>query len=280
MADFTNSKSGIGSPFPDNAQEAAWGRVEPLVGAQQVRNRHLFGIPLVSAMKDPLTGKAQVMTDEILKDVIDRAVSLVEMETGLVIFPTQLREKHAFDRHLYESFGYLRLERRPATTVHKISITPATGQDIFLVPLDWLETAYLPRGQINLVPMVPAMSAMSMGNASGTAGAVFMQILGSKPWIPAFWQIEYTAGYPDGMLPKPINELIGVVAAIEALSMLGATYAKSTSHSIGIDGMSQSVSTPGPALFQQRLQELGEKRKALVGKLKAAHGLKLFSGEV
>jgi hypothetical protein len=238
MSDYSNSKSGPGGVFPDNAVETSWNRLEPLVSPEQVKSRHLFGIPLVSAMKDPLTGKAQVMTDDLIKDVIDRVA-----------------------------------------TIDKVTITPSNNVDIYTVPIEWIETAYLPMGQINIIPLVSAIG-YSTPAAVSSGGAVFLSVLGGQQWVPAFWQIEYTSGFPDGMMPKPVNELIGCIAAMEILAMLAATYAKSSSHSLGIDGMSQSVSTPGPALFDQRLVILADKRKTLTSKLKTMYGLKIFSGQV
>jgi hypothetical protein len=279
MADFTNTKSGIGKVWPDNAVETVWGKVEPLVTPIQVKSRHLFGIPLVSAMVDPITKTKAVYTDELIKDTIDRSVTLAEIQTGMDIFPQHNLEKHPFDRNEYEAFGYFRPEKRPITSIEALTITPPSGSDIYSIPLEWVETAYLPKGQINLIPLGNAIAYGTPANV-GSGGALFLNVLGNQPWIPAFWQIRYTSGFPDGMLPKVVNELIGVIAALEVLSSLAATYGKSQSHSLGIDGLSQSVSTPGPQIFKVRWQELEDKRKSLVKKLKTQYGLNLFSGNV
>jgi hypothetical protein len=279
MADYSKSKTGIGGVFPDNATETSWERLEPLVRPEQVQSRHLFGIPLVSAMKDPLTGKAQVYTPDMIRDTIDRAVSMVEQDVGIDIFPNVNKEKHPFDRNEYESFGYFRLHRRPCASIEVLSITPPSGSDIYRIPLEWVETAYMHTGQINLIPLGNAIAYGTPADV-GSGGALFLNVLGNQPWIPAFWQVTYTSGFPDGMLPKVVNELIGTVAAMEILSALASTYARSTSHSLGIDGLSQSVSTPGPQLFKTRYEELEAKRKSLVKKLRTQYALNLFSGNV
>lgn len=277
MADYSNSKSGPGGVFLDDAIESEWNRIEPLITPTQLQNRHLFGIPLVSAMKDPITNRAMVMTPEMLKDVIDRAVSMLEIDTGVDIFPTRVQEKHPFDRHEFESWGYLRVKRRPVATIDKLTITPASGVDVFEVPQSWIETAYLPTGQINLVPILVNQGATG---ASATGNILFLQLLQARPWMPALWLVEYTSGFPNGQIPRIVNELIGVYAAIEVLSLLGSTYAKSTGHSLGIDSMSQSVSTPGPQLFETRIAMLKEKRTGLIGKMRSLFGTKLFSSTV
>lgn len=280
MADYSRSKSGPGAMFPDNAVETTWNRLEPLVTPTQVKNRHLFGIPLVSAIRDPLTNRAQRYDDDLIKDTIDRAVGLVETETGLDIFPVRMKEKLPFDQHHYQSFGYMRVARRPVACVDKITITPASGNDLYTVPIEWVETANLPYGQLNLTPISGATVYGDVTGGVAPGGALFLNVLGQHRWVPAFWMVEYTSGFPDGLLPRVVNELVGAVAAMEVLSALAATYARSTSHSLGIDGLSQSVSTPGPQLFKQRLDELAEKRKKLVKKLRTQYALNLFSGEV
>jgi len=98
--------------------------------------------------------------------------------------------------------------------------------------------------------------------------------------VPALWQATYTTGFKEGRIPSAVNQLLGVIAAMEILSMLAITYSRSSSASLGIDGLSQSVSTPGPALFDVRIAALGEKRKWLVSKLKRQFGLGFFSDNV
>lgn len=280
MADYTNSRSGIGSPYPENAIETARQQVEPLITPDQLKSRHLFGVPLVSAQKDPLTGKQQVMTDDMLADYIEGAVSQAELELKIDIFPVKRREKQPFDINLYNSFGYFQLNHRPCTSVDKLSVTPSNQQDVYVVPNDWIEGAYLHRGQVNIVPLTTAFVQGTYIPQQSSGGAAYLQILGNKAWIPAWWQIEYTSGFPDGMVPRVINEYVGTIAALEALSMLALTYARANSHSLGIDGLSQSVSTPGPQIFKVRMDELEAKKAAITKKVKALFGYKIYSSTI
>lgn len=274
MADYTNSKSGIGAVFPERAVDTALQRLEPLLGPEEFKSRHLFGISLVSQMKDPITGKNQLMNDEQLRDYIEGAVNQVEIETGIDIFPTQRKEKHPYDRALYEAYGYMQLNHRPTSSIEALTVNGATQQDLYSIPLEWIETAYLPRGQINIVPMTGAFIYGGTIPTTAIGGAFFMSLFGNSTWIPSFWQVTYTSGYKDGMVPRIVNDLVGTVAAMEVLSMLGTTYARTQGHSLGIDGLSQSVSSLGPNLFQTRLAELQAKRDKLVAKIKALYDLK------
>lgn len=281
MSIYTDSKSSLGSLAPMGAVDTAWSRLEPLITARKLRDNHLFGLPLVSAIKDPVTKLPQKMNDELIDEIIRDAVGLCEIESGLDLFPVQHKEKYPFDRNEFASLGYFQLRSRPITSIESLKVTPSNGLDVYIVPLDWIETAYLHRGQLGIIPINIAVVGGGTYPATQTGGgAFFLSILGSRPWVAAFWQMEYTTGWKDGKLPRFVNEYIATVAAIEVLGRLAATYARSTSHSLGIDALSQSISSPGPQIFVQRITELTEKRKMILGKLKAMFGLKIFSNNV
>ena len=282
MADYSESKPTLGSVYPVHASGSAWERLEPLITPQQLKRQHLFGIPLVSGMKDPITGRNDRLTDDDLKDYIDTAVGLAETETSMSFMPTQIKEKHAWDRNAYESFGYMRVDQRPVASIEALTVTLATNEDIYLVPPEWIEAANFHKGQVNIVPLT---IALTNGNPTAiptsAGGAMLMSIFqGRSQWVPAFWQIKYTIGFPDGKMPKVINDLIGTIAAMEVLSQLASTYGKSSGSSLSIGGGSQSVSTPGPEIFTKRMNDLTLKREMLVNKMKNMYGLKFFSDNV
>jgi hypothetical protein len=282
MADYTQSKPGIGAVYPINALEDSWGHLDPLISPEQLKARHLFGIPLVSYQADPITGQRQRMTDPLLKDTIDRAVALAEAETHLEIMPRVHREKFPFDRQAHAALGYMMLPIHPVQSLEKFAVTASNGADLYLVPPDWIETAYIHTGQINIIPMTVAFQYggfIAPGNDSGFAGgSAFLSILGQNPWIPAFWQCDWTTGFPDGKLPQIINELIGVIAAIDVLALLATTNARNSSHSVGMDGISQSISTPGPQIYDARITLLTAQKEMLVNKIRTMYGTKLFTG--
>lgn len=281
MADYTNSKSGIGDQFPQGGRETTWKRTEPLLTPEQLESRDLFGIPLVSGLKDPRTGKGQVMTPDIIADFIDRAVSVVEAETGLLLFPVQMEVKLPFDRQEYASYGYFRLPHRPVASIEELTISPSTNLDVFVVPTEWIEVGQLHYGQINIIPLTIALNGDSQATVVATAGGPsLLAILNNYQWLASYWKIKYTAGFKDGMVPKIVNDLIGCVAAMEILSMLAATNSKSSSGSLSIDGMSQSQSNPGPDIYKPRLEDLEKKREMLTRKLRAQFGTNLFTGNV
>ena len=274
-----------GKQYPENAAFSAWGRLEPLLTPEQVKTRFLMGVPMVLRIKDPETNKNFRITDEMLKDYIELAVSEAEEETGSIIMPTQFTEKLPFQKQDFEAFGYFQLPRRPIASIEALNVTLADGSDIFDFPTEWIETSNLIHGQLNIIPLafqgIEAGTGIIGGGINAGGGtAVFFNSLWNRPWVAALFGVTYTAGWKDGMLPKPVNQLIGAIVAMRVLSQIAAAYALYTSTSLGLDGMSQSVSTPGPQRFQIRRQELAEERKLLVKKIKKIIGSSFVVGTV
>jgi hypothetical protein len=280
MADYTHSKDGIGAVWPVNASEDSWGHLEPLICPDTFKSWYLFGLPLVSFARDPITGKHQIMTDPILKELIDRNVAVSELELRLDIMPRQYTKKLPFDRQAYASLGYMMLPDHPIQSLDKLAVVASNGADLYNVPPDWVETAYLHTGQINIIPMTIAFQygGFFVPSNSPNGGSAFLAILGQNPWIPAYWQVTYTVGFPEGRLPPVINELIGTMTAIDALSLLATTNARNTSHSIGVDGLSQSISTPGPQIYDTRIALLTDQKDRLIRKIRSIYGTNLFTG--
>jgi hypothetical protein len=281
MADYTLSSSGLGSMAQENQIDSDWTDLQPLITPDELKDLHLFGIPLVSAIRDPITSKPAVMTPPLIKKYINEAVMLAEEETKLAILPRQVLEKAAFDRAEYDSFGYFQLRQRPVASIQSLQVVPSNEMPVFDMPLDWIDMGLLHLGQINIIPLTIAVKSGAVVPITTTpGGAAFLSVFGNKSWISSFWEIKYTVGYINGNLPKRINHLIGIIAAMEVLSALAATYSRTQSQSLSMDGMSQSISSPGPQLFMQRLQELAEKRKWLVGKLQSRHNSKIFISNI
>jgi hypothetical protein len=278
MADYTNSKFGPNAGT-DGGIESARQKYEPLITPDQLKTRHLFGVSLASASKDPLTGKLHILTDDIIQDIIDGAVSTSEEELKIDIFPIKRSEKLPFDNSLYASFGYMQLSHRPCASIDKLSITPSSEVDIFVVPNSWIEVGQLVKGQINIVPLLLSqVSGTYIPQSTNSGGVFWLSSMTGRTWIASWFKAEYTSGFIDGMLPRVINEYIGTVAAMEILSMLATTYARTSSHSLGVDGLSQSASGPGSNIFTVRMGDLENKKKALKGKIKAVYMGKVFSG--
>lgn len=270
MADYANTKAAVGAVDQKNAVDAAWARYEPLLDAQDLRDTHLWGVSLRSAQ----TG--QVMSDDLLEVAIRRAVPVVEKEARITVAPTQYDERREFDRNEYQMLGFMQLDQRPVSSVESLRVTTANDQDIWTVDLSWIDTGYLRRGQIYILPINVAIApSRAAGNPAG--GAAFLAILGQLSYVPGYWRVTYTAGFPDMRVPGNVNELIGIQAAIDVLNRLAQSNARTTSQSIGLDGASQGSSGPGPQIYAQAIAELKEKKAMLLGRVRTDFGTKLFT---
>ena len=283
MADYTDSAPAMGGAAPLGTLETSFVDGEPLITPKKLQQLHLFGIPLVSQIKDPRTGKPQAMTDEDLQQFILEAVALAELEVGngsFSIFPRQLDERHPYDRKEQESFGFVRTRHRPVASVEELAVQSSDGVNVWVVPNNWIDKGLMHVGQINMVPFAVAAQSGVTIPVTGPVGMGLLPSLFQFNWVPQLYTLRYTVGFKDGILPKAVNQLIGVVAAMEVLDMLATTYARSSSSSISMDGVSQSVSSPGGELFSVRMQFLAEKRKFLVKKIQRIYGLGIFTDNV
>lgn len=281
MADYTNSRAPSGDQVIMGGAGSAWDRLEPLISAETVRALYLFGVPMVGATPDPITKKLFHLTDALIEEKIIDAVAGLELDLHMAIMPVLIKERKDFDKHEYMSYGYFKLERRPVASVELLQIAGADGTVFFTVPQNWIEVGLLRFGQINIIPLTPGIANSAYGQINGGSpyGMLFMNMLAQAGGVPAYWTVCYTAGFKDGLLPRVVNKLIGIETALQILSMLGATYQRSSA-SLSIDAMSQSVSGPGPQLFAGRIKDLQDERAKMVRKLKAWSGQSLFSGNV
>lgn len=274
MADYTNSKPFMGALHVPGTISTQRPDLEPLLTPEKLKSLYLWGIQLFSGMKDPDTGIALEMDEEQLRDRIDNAITTAEAETKLVIAPHQIQERLPFDYNEYKSWGYMRVSQRPLASVEKLAVVPSNGMQIFDAPIEWIDQGQYKHGQVNLVPLTYALQGGQTSSAFySTYNGVnsLMAIVGAgHSWIPSYWEITYTIGFPDGKIPKMVNQLIGVIAAMDVLSSVATTKANAQSSSLSIDNMSQSISGPGQDIYRTRMGDLKEQRELLIAKVRSA----------
>jgi len=282
MSDYSDAKSNIGGLYPANVVTADYERLEPILTVAQLKTRFLLGIPLVSQMKDPITGKNVVLHDSELKDIIDGAIQRCEHDLYIDIYAVERKERYPFDYPAFQQYGFMRTEHCPIWKMSAMTITAPNDVNVYSVPLEWVSPAYFLKGQVNIVPwLASSQSVLGTGpTGQGTsAGGYFLSILSSNLQSPAYWQIIYTSGFPEGMVPRVVNDIVGMTAAIDILSMLGATYSRVGSMSLSLDGMSQSMGL-NPNIFAVRITDLKEQLAKYTGKVKAMFGKKLSVGTI
>lgn len=272
MADFTQSKSYNTAAYPVHASETSGliRRCEPLLTPEKLLSRYLKGIPLKFPNGDEITS-------EDLKDKIHLAINEAELLLNMTLNREAFKQKVPFDKSLYDAYIHIKTEHGPILTIEHLAIVSADDQNIFELPPQWIEAANFAKRLINVIPLLAAYGVNSVQGAVGNAGIAFLTVLGGLGWVPAYWQVKYTAGlsYKEGQVPVPVNELIGVIAAIDVLSLIAPSNIYN-SQSVSQDGISQSSSGPGPKLYELRINELEAKKADIIKKLKGIFSGKFF----
>jgi hypothetical protein len=119
------------------------------------------------------------------------------------------------------------------------------------------------------------------GGVGAYGGIPYISVFSQLTFVPGFWQIVYTAGTSkiEGQYPVIVNDLIGVLAAINMLSTIMNLFI-TTSQSQSRDGISQSSSGPGPRIYLPYIELLEKKKAELVGKIKAAFATKFLISNI
>jgi hypothetical protein len=272
VGDYTLTKTYETAMYPVHASQTSGllRRCEPLLQPEQVISRWLKGIPLRMQNGD-------FITNDEMKDYIMVAMNDAELLLGRTITREAFKEKLPFDYNLYKTYIHLRAEHGPIVSLEHLAIVSADNNLIFEIPPTWIEAANFSKNLINVIPLLAAYGVNSVQGAVGNAGIAFLTVIDGLNWVPAYWQIRYTAGLSnkEGQVPVPVNELVGIITAIHILSMLAPLFIH-TSQSLSQDGISQSSSGPGPRIYQLRIEELMAQRDELVRKLRGIFSSKYF----
>jgi len=230
-----------------------------------LKKTKLFGIPLCSS----LTG--ETFSDEAIQFYINSAMSEIEHLLDLNISPVKYYEKHDYKSgNFIWSYGYLKLDHPNVLEVSKVELSFSNNQDtdgFVQFPLEHVHI--MPQeGVLQLVPAFgTSLSGFLLSAFSGTQYHALRAI--GVTDFPGAVRVEYTAGFEEDKVPYIICQLIEIKAAINVLSAIGPVLFPTNSTSIGIDGVSQSVSGPGPQFLAQRMQQLQQEEEKVSNSVKS-----------
>ena len=274
--DFPQSKKPQTANYPVHAKETSGllRRCEPYLTPEQLVNRFLKGIPLKFPNGDQFT-------PEDLKDQIHLAINEVEILLGVSLTREAFQDKLPFDYPLYKSYINLVAEKGPIVSIEHLAIVSADFNNIFEIPPTWIETNNFSKRLINVIPLLAAYGVNTVQGAVGNAGIAFLTVMDGLNWVPAYWQINYTAGLSnkEGQVPVPVNQLIGIIAAINVLSIIAPSNIYN-SQNLSQDGISQSSSSLGPRIYELRISELERKKEESIRKLRSIFFSRFFIGNI
>lgn len=183
------------------------------------------------------------LSDATLQFYINSAINRAELLLNISV-RKKVIESETYDYRLEEwmsGFGFVSLNTRPAIRVTKMSLNVITSQ--ITIPPEWIQLKKK-SAQINLIPYYGILASQNIANQI----LIFMPLLSCTTYVPQILQVSYDAGYDDTEdMPDLLAQLIGINSAIGVLNVLGEIalggQAALAGYSIGIDGLSQSVST-------------------------------------
>ena len=274
--DFDENKQYYSAGYPVHATRTSGlvTRCEPILTPQLLVSRYLKGIPLAFPNGDSYTA-------EDIKDQIVLAANELELLCKITINREQFTDKVPFDINLYKSFIYLKTEQNPVLAVQSVQIVSSDGFAVFKIPSAWLESSNFSKGIVNVVPILGAYSVATGGGVGAYGGIPYINVFSQLSFVPGFWQIVYQTGTSkiEGQYPVIINDLIGVLAAINMLSAIMNMFLN-TSQSLSRDGISQSSSSPGTRVYLPYIELLEKKRDVLVGKIKSCFSTKFLISNI
>jgi hypothetical protein len=246
-------------PFPLRAIEELQpgvDRFEPIPTAQDVKDRYLFGIPLKSA----LTG--ETLSDSAIEFYTKAAISELEHTLDIYITPVRFTEKHDYRRHDFTwAYNFTKLDHSPILNVEKLELSfsnDANVEGFVQFPLEFVHVM----SQEGTVQLVPAFGTTTSGFLLSAFSGTQYHALRATGILdfPGGVRITYAAGFDLDKVPAVISQLVGVMAAINILSLLGPILFPHTSISISIDSVSQGTGTFGPKHLNDRIAQLQAER--------------------
>lgn len=149
--------------------------------------------------------------DDVYVKSIEQAVSMVELDLGIVISPFSIKgERHDVDLQDRHSHYLMTLDLKPLKSVDKLTIRVGNTEKAEL-PVDYATIGSHLHSKINLIP-----TSATAGNLRFVSGVPFLvgDVFNPYSTFPLYFSIDYTAGFtfeegtatiPDGESEVTIN---------------------------------------------------------------------------
>lgn len=224
--------------MPSITLKCPYGQNELIMSPAEMLETYFYGIDIC---KD-----GKIISNEMMTMYLKSATEEVERSLDIKILPQIIHESHDFWLNDWKAWGYIPLTY-PAKKAFDLEGYISDVQQI-KYPTEWLNTRKTNDGYLysrNLYLLPTAGTAQS--NAVVVSGITpHLGFFGNKQ-IPNYWRATYCTGFDD--IPKDLLNFIGKLASINLFHILGDIIlgAGIASQSIGIDGLSQSISTTSSA---------------------------------
>ena len=268
---YFNSVSSVSDAFSDPER----GTPEPalqVISVQELKDVYLFGV-------DMTNDRGVEPSNTMFVWYIKAAVDWIEKRLDIPILPKQyVLERHDYYKYDYNKYIWLKLNHAPVIGINLVELVLPGDQIVKVFEKDWLHIQRAD-GQLQMVPGTGTAGTILLG----ASGAWIPLIYGANKFIPDAFRCTYEAGFgrprdpnavspPDPELdafPPDIRHIVGMTAAIGALNLAGDLLGGSgiASSSLGIDGLSQSISTTksaSSAAYGARIKQYQDSLKEML----------------
>lgn len=213
-----------------------------IISPEELIKLYMHGVPLCDK-------NGQEISNETINQKILDAQSFIENLLYIKINEQIVHETSDFDKQEWHSWGYVK-------TTYPVNV-PLALDGIYNsitqigYPMEWLtsrkedsslsgqeESVYF--RQIHLIPAGNTSTTSTQGVTFNSLSPHLIYLGLSR--VPNFWHSSYVTGFKR--VPTEIINVVGQLAAIQALAMLGDTFmgVGMNSYSISLDGLSQNTS--------------------------------------
>jgi len=243
-----------------------------VISVAQLKERYFMGIPIVSP-------DGTLMSDEDISFYIKAAQTEIETMLDIKLGRQIITETKDFLQDHYRNWSYIKATY-PVKCIHQIDGFVGTTRQV-KYPESWFSIHRtnddIVHRTINIVPT----NQGSITDQSVVYSGIYPQLgyYGSRQ-IPNYWTITYTTGFEK--VPGDILKAVGMMSAMPIFDLLGDLIigAGIASQSLGLDGLSQSVSTTSSAEnsgYSSRIKSYQGQMKIMLPNLEKRYRGLIFS---
>ena len=230
-----------------------------IMSPRDLLDLYFYGIDTTAKDGSPLP-------DHIYKTYILSAQQEIEKYLGIKLLKQVVEESHTYNGTDWRAWGLIQTSF-PA--LQAMELKGYFGKQLHTtVPKEWLSTKFSSTDMYHRsVWLIPNGSGLLSQMFTTTGGIIPSMMLGQDQMTPNYWKLKYVTGYDK--LPMDLVNVVGKMAAMNVFNMLGDLVLGLgvTSQSIGVDGLSQSVSSNKSATSHAYSARVNAYAKDLEGSL-------------
>jgi hypothetical protein len=237
-----------------------------ILSAEEFISLYFFGIDLTA--KD-----GTIISKEMLRTYLKTAQEEVEKHLGIRF--TRKMVEHSVDYYADDHRGKFPLVQTRFQVEKPLSMVGFLGTNQQVVyPPSWLQSKKDSEGRhyraFSLVPVGSSMGVVGTSDIMYTGLIAHLGLLGYTQ-VPDYFSVQYITGFKQ--IPYDVMNIVGKIASINVFNILGDIIlgAGIASMSLGLDGLSQSISTTSSATnsgYGARITQYQKEIKIALDKLK------------